>query len=112
MKARDRRRRRPRDSPTDTGEVEVAQIVSSARLWPSRSAAEPGRRSSTSSDRATRTRQFYLAASFAFAVVTYLAVQLIQAGVELLSSPATAGDSLAGSILVHATSLVAWVGAC
>lgn len=88
----------------------MAQIVSSSRLWPSRSATEPGRRSAAT-DR-TRTRQFYLTASFAFAVVTYLAVQLIQGGVELLSASSDANDTLARGILVHATSLVAWVGAC
>jgi len=89
----------------------VAQIVSSARLWPSRS-AEPGRRQANAGDRTTRTRRFYLAASFAFAVVTYLAVQLIQAGGELVNAATTARDPLMGGILVHATSLVAWVSAC
>src|SRR5262249_36156067 len=35
-----------------------------------------------------------------------------QSGVELLSPAATARDPLTGGILVHTTSLVAWVGAC
>jgi signal transduction histidine kinase len=88
----------------------VAQI-STARLWPARS-AEAGRRQVSAGDRMPRTRRFYLTVSFAFAVVTYLAVQLIQAGGELLNAAATARDPLTGSILVHLTSLVAWVGAC
>ena len=59
-----------------------------------------------------RTRRFYLTVSFTFAVVTYLAVQLIQAGGELLNAAAINRDPLTGNLLVHATSLVAWVGAC
>jgi GAF domain-containing protein len=92
-------------------EVEVAQIVSSARPWPARS-EEAGRRSATAGDRNTRTYRFYLGVSLAFAVVTYLAVQLIRAGGVMLNAEATATDPIVGSILVHATSLVAWVGAC
>src|SRR4051812_10800033 len=107
-KARDRRQA-ARDSP-DTGEVDVAQI-STARLWPARS-AEAGRRQASAGDRMSRTRRFYLTVSFAFAVVTYLAVQLIRAGGELLTATNTAQDPLTGNILVHAPSLVAWVSAC
>src|SRR5690606_35228752 len=79
--------------------------------WPARS-AEAGRRQAGVSDRMPRTRQFYLTVSFAFAIVTYLAVQIIQAGVELLSPAGAGRDGLAGSVVVHTTSLIAWVGAC
>ena len=85
---------------------------SSRRLGYGRAVKEAGRRPATAGDRNTRTRTFYLGVSFAFAVLTYLAVQLIQAGGAMLNAAATATDPLAGSMLVHATSLVAWVGAC
>ncbi|MFN8636436.1 MAG: GAF domain-containing protein [Chloroflexota bacterium] len=89
----------------------MAQIVTSwSRFWPTQS-EEAGRRPGAG-DQRTRTRGFYLSVSFVFAVLTYLAVQLIQLGGELLNAAATATDPLAGSMLVHATSLTAWAGAC
>jgi signal transduction histidine kinase len=87
----------------------VAQIVTSARLWPARP-EEAGRRSA--GDRGPRTRGFYLGVSFVFAVLTYIAVQLIQGVGAMLNAAAMAADPLTGGILVHVTSLVAWVGAC
>jgi signal transduction histidine kinase len=89
----------------------VAQIVTSARLWPTRS-EEAGRRAAGPAERGTRTRAFYLSVSLVFAMLTYFAVQMIRLGGEMVNSTATATDPLVGSLLVHLTSLVAWVGAC
>jgi signal transduction histidine kinase len=89
----------------------VAQIVTSARLWPTRS-EDAARRLADAGDRQQRTRSFYLIVSFAFAVATYLAVQVLQAIGMMLNATATATDPLMGGMFVHATSLVAWSGAC
>ncbi|MCC7371014.1 MAG: GAF domain-containing protein [Chloroflexi bacterium] len=89
----------------------MAQIVSSARLWPTRS-EEAGRRAAGPLDRNPGSRGFYLSVSFVFAILTYLAVQLIQWGGAMVNASATAADPMVGSLLVHLTSLVAWVGAC
>ncbi|HZO28723.1 MAG TPA: hypothetical protein VFH48_22340 [Chloroflexota bacterium] len=89
----------------------MAQIVTSARLWPVRP-EEAVRRLAGASDGQSFTRAFYLGVSFIFAVLTYLAVQVIQLVGAMPNATATATDPLAGSVFVHATSLVAWVGAC
>lgn len=94
-----------------TQEVEVAQTVTSARLWPIRS-EEAGRRSAGPAERNTRTRSFYLTVSFVFAMLTYLAVQMIQFGGAMVNAAATSTDPTIGNLLVHVTSLVAWAGAC
>src|SRR4051812_4412396 len=90
-------------------EVEVRQIAMLARLLPARS-EEAGRLLAGESE--PRTRAFYLATSFVFAVLTYVAVQLIQAGGAIVNSAATATDPSIGNLMVHATSLIAWAGAC
>ncbi|MGE3268014.1 MAG: GAF domain-containing protein [Chloroflexota bacterium] len=89
----------------------MTQNVTSARLWPMRS-EEAGRRSVGAAERNTRRRGFYLIVSFVFAILTYLAVQLIQFGGEMVNAAATETDPTVGHLLVHLTSLVAWVGAC
>lgn len=89
----------------------MAQIVSPARLWPTRS-EEAGRRAASPLDRNHSTRSFYLTAAFVFAILTYLAVQLIQWGGAAINASATATDPMVGNLMVHLTSLVAWVGAC
>ena len=89
----------------------MAQNGTSARLGPTRS-EETARRLVGAGDNQARTRAYYLTVSFAFAVLTYLAVQLIQLIGSLLNAAATAADPLVGNLFVHATSLVVWVGAC
>ena len=89
----------------------MAQIVTSARLWPMRP-EEAARRLAGAGERNTLTRTFYLGVSSGFAIVTYLAVQAIQLVGAMLNATATQTDPLAGSVLVHATSLIAWIGAC
>lgn len=81
----------------------MAQIVTSARLWPVRP-EEAVRRLAGASDGQSFTRAFYLGVSFIFAVLTYLAVQVIQLVGAMLNATATATDPLAGSVFVHATS--------
>jgi hypothetical protein len=94
-------------------EVDVTKIVTPARLWPARP-EESGRRTAGAAarERGTRARGFYLGISFVFAVLTYIAVHLIQVVGATLNAAATAADPLTGGILVHVTSLVAWVSAC
>jgi GAF domain-containing protein len=94
-------------------EVIVAQIVTSARVWPSR--AENAARRRVDADRGVRSRQFYLVASSVFAVVTYVAVMLIWAGGVALFAAAHPGAPAATNTatwIAHATGLVAWMSAC
>src|SRR5690348_16581000 len=94
-------------------EVAVAQTVTSARRWPVQAEAA-GRSRADARDGGLRSRQFYLIVAAAFAVVTYLAVELVLfAGVAmyLAANPSTARSEV-GTWIAHASSLIAWVGAC
>lgn len=92
----------------------MAQIVTSARRWPSR-AEEAARRPARAAARTPRAPRFYLGAALLFALVTYFAVELIQAAGLALHAATNDADphsSTFGMLLAHASSLVAWVGAC
>ncbi|MCC6174332.1 MAG: GAF domain-containing protein [Chloroflexi bacterium] len=90
----------------------MAQIVTSARRWPS-SNEDAGRSPARAADRTSRSRHTYLAGAFLFSILTYGAVELIKAGGSALTAAtADPAASTVNALLVHATSLIAWIGAC
>jgi signal transduction histidine kinase len=92
----------------------VAQTITSARRWPARAEVGSRERPATSHG-GLRSRRFYLVAAATFAIATYLAVELARVASLALfvaANPGQSDQSAASAWIAHASSLIAWLGAC